>query len=467
MKKQGWKKALAAVLVTVFALLPVPQSVRADQYWPEGPTTQSKSAIVMEVNTGTVLYEKNSHDKHYPASITKIMTVLLAIENCDMDEIVVFSADAVYKNEGDTSNIARDLNEELTVEQCLYAIMLESANECAYAVAEHIGQKLGGDYQTFIDLMNERAGELGCTDTHFNNANGLPDEDHWVSAYDMALISAAAYKNEIFRTIAGTGSYTLPKTNKCDEEYPCHNHHKMIYPWKGDNSQLYEYCTGGKTGYTVAANNTLVTFAEKDGITLVCVVLEVDSPGHYTDTRKLFDYCFENFQALNIAENDSIVAASEEQNLGLLNNNESFLKLEENAYIIMPKAAEFSDAAFELVEEKTGEETVGRLKYTYAGRVVGDVAIVKTGAAVDEDYFEENAEAAADGSMRVILIKPVMIFIVLGIMIAIAVLIYFGKKIYDNFYIIRHRWEMRRIEKARFKVNKRKKRRRRKDRMFK
>jgi D-alanyl-D-alanine carboxypeptidase len=137
----------------------LPLSVRADEYWPDGVKTQSKSAIVMEVNTGTVLYEKKSHEKHYPASITKIMTVLLAIENCDMDEVVTFSADAVFKNEGDTSHIARNLGEKLTMEQCLYAVMLESANECAYAVAEHVGQKLGGDYQTYI-ASDEAIGKL-------------------------------------------------------------------------------------------------------------------------------------------------------------------------------------------------------------------------------------------------------------------------------------------------------------------
>ena len=213
MKIKKYTRVTAFFLAVCTVLLMLPLSVRADEYWPDGVKTQSKSAIVMEVNTGTVLYEKKSHEKHYPASITKIMTVLLAIENCDMDEVVTFSADAVFKNEGDTSHIARNLGEKLTMEQCLYAVMLESANECAYAVAEHVGQKLGGDYRTFIDLMNKRAKELGCTDTHFNNCNGLPDEDHWVSAYDMALISAEAYKNETFRMIAGSPSYTLPKTN--------------------------------------------------------------------------------------------------------------------------------------------------------------------------------------------------------------------------------------------------------------
>ena len=218
-KRFRWKQLLAGVLAGLSLLPVVPQMVQAEDYWPDGMSAKSPSAIVMEVNTGTILYEKKIHKQYYPASITKIMTTLLAIDNCDMDQSGTFSADAVYNNEGDTSHIARDLGEQLTVEQCLYGIMLESANECAYAIAEHVGEKLGGDYQTFIDLMNKRAKELGCQDTHFNNCNGLPDEKHYVSAYDMALISAAAYKNETFRIITGASSYTIPATNKLLDAY--------------------------------------------------------------------------------------------------------------------------------------------------------------------------------------------------------------------------------------------------------
>ena len=123
----------------------------------------------------------------------------MALEHCELDEVVTFSDDAINYNQGDTSHIARDYGEQMTMKECLYAVMLESANECAYAVAEHVGQKLGGNYQTFIDLMNQRAKELGCTNTQFTNANGLPDPNHWTSAHDMALISAEAYKNENFR----------------------------------------------------------------------------------------------------------------------------------------------------------------------------------------------------------------------------------------------------------------------------
>lgn len=465
MKIKKYTRVTAFFLAVCTVLLMLPLSVRADEYWPDGVKTQSKSAIVMEVNTGTVLYEKKSHEKHYPASITKIMTVLLAIENCDMDEVVTFSADAVFKNEGDTSHIARNLGEKLTMEQCLYAVMLESANECAYAVAEHVGQKLGGDYRTFIDLMNKRAKELGCTDTHFNNCNGLPDEDHWVSAYDMALISAEAYKNETFRMIAGSPSYTLPKTNKCKAEYPCHNHHKMIYPFRGDSSHLYKYCTGGKTGYTTVANNTLVSFAEKDGITLVCVVMDAATPDHYTDTRKLFDYCFENFQVLNISENDAGLAKDNGKNYGVLNNSEPYVKLDEDAYIIMPKGAQFSDVSYKKTESAKGKKKVARLAYTYAGHEVCSVDIVKTGAKVKDNYYV-NTDSGQKKNERVIRIDPAWLIVAGVVIVAAVVLLFLAKRAYDNFYVIRHQRKTKKNDKMRFREKKRKKYNRRKDRFF-
>lgn len=464
-KRYRWKHLLAGLLAGLSLLPMTPQVVRAEEYWPEGVRTESASAIVMEVNTGTILYEKRSHKPYYPASITKIMTTLLAIENCDMDEIVTFSEEAVYNNEGDTSHIARDLGEKLTMEQCLYGVMLESANECAYAVAEHVGQKLGGDYQTFVDLMNTRAQELGCKDTHFNNCNGLPDKKHYVSAYDMALISAEAYRNETFRVITGASSYTIPATNKHSDPYYCHNHHKMIYPWQGDYSQLYDYCTGGKTGFTNAAGSTLVSYAEKDGITLVCVVLNANAPAHYKDTRNLMDYCFENFQALNISENETSIVDEKERNRGLLNNNDVFVQLDKDAYIIMPKAAKFADAKFE-EDKQSGSGTVAKLTYQYAGRVVGSAKIETTGAKVEENLFEKKQHTLKQDS-NIIWVRPIYIVIGMFVIAAVIVIIFLGKKVYDNFYVIRHKYQMRKVEKARFKVSRRKKRYRKKDRLFK
>ena len=182
-RRSKWTCLLLAV---VFLFSMGGRTAHAEEYWPEGPQIAGESAIVMEVSTGTVLYEKNSRQHFYPASITKIMTALLASEKSGLNEDVTFSHDAVFNTEG--SGISRDVGEIMTMEECLYGLMLESANECAYAIAEHTGK----DYDRFIRLMNKRAKKLGCKDTHFNNPHGLPDEDHWTCAYDMALISREA-----------------------------------------------------------------------------------------------------------------------------------------------------------------------------------------------------------------------------------------------------------------------------------
>ena len=227
--------------------------------WPAGPQVYAESAIVMEASTGTILYSKASDEQHYPASITKIMTVLLALENCEMDEEVTFSHNAVYSIDYGSSSIARDEDEVLTVEECLYAIMLESANECANAIAEHIS----GSTEAFADLMNQRAAELGCTNTHFVNPSGLPNEEHYTSAHDMALITRAAVSHEEFRKISGTSRYVLRATNKKSEELLMNNHHYMISGYK-TSKYLDDTVFAGKTGYTEAALNTLVTCATRN-----------------------------------------------------------------------------------------------------------------------------------------------------------------------------------------------------------
>ena len=186
---------------------------------------QAESAVVMEASTGTILYEKNPHEELYPASITKIMTTLLAVENCSLDEEVTFSYESVHNIDRESTHISRDVGEVMTMEQCLYAVMLGSANECAYAVAEHAGK----GFENFIAMMNDKAQKLGCQNTHFNNPHGLTEEEHYTSAYDMALISQAAMKNDTFRAITGTKRYTIPVTNKHpNEETPLVNHHKML-----------------------------------------------------------------------------------------------------------------------------------------------------------------------------------------------------------------------------------------------
>lgn len=458
-------------MIILFQFFPVrPARIYAKNYWPQGPEVLSSSAYVLEMNTGTVLYEKNGNRQYYPASITKIMTTLLAVENCDMDETVVFSEDAVYKNEGDTSHISRDVDEKMTMEQCLYAIMLASANECSYAVAEHVGKKTGGDYRSFIDMMNKKAGELGCTETHFNNCNGLPDQKHLTSAHDMALIAQEAYKNETFRMITGTGKYVIPPTNKHSEETPLRNHHGMLYPYR-TSEFLYEYCTGGKTGYTDAAKNTLVTYAEKDGMALVCVIMNANASNQYIDTHSLLDYYFNNFQALNIADNEDRLADSKIAT-GILNDNASFVSLDDNAYIIMPKGVDFSEAKYELDRDENRQEIVAELSYIYAEHNVGSVELVPSGAQVKNDLFNrknssDSKNANSEPDKKVIVIKPIYILVGIIVITGLILLYVILKKMSDTVYLHRLEKEMRRVERERFRViRKRHRKPRKKDSIF-
>jgi len=463
MKKNRWKKGIALFLSITAIFIGSMIPVQASEYWPQAPETASPCVMVMEMNTGAVLYEKNVDEVHYPASITKIMTTLIAIEKGKMDDIVTFSADAVYKNEGDTSHISRDLEEKMTLEQCLYGVMLESANECAYAVAEHIG---GGDVSKFVDMMNAKAKELGALNTHFANPHGLHDENHYTCCYDMALIARAAYQNETFRIIVGTARYTIPPTNKHAEQTDLQNHNEMLYPFQ-TNKYVYDGCTGGKTGYTNAANSTLVTYAERDGMTLICVVMNTQSPNQWLDSRNLFDYCFDNFQLFNIAENETNYTSAEQKNAGTLNTNEPFVDIDKDAGIVLPKTAEFSDATSKIVYDDVTNDTVGTIEYTYAGHEVGKADIVKTNVQVPEYKFSNQTDVSEEAkteetehvskiqirmSTIITVVVVVLVLLVLGIII---------KKVADNFYIIKHNFEVRKEHKRLFKREKKRNKRRR------
>ena len=275
------------------------EPIQSDQTegWPAGPAVWAESAVVMDLDSGTFLYSKNMDVVKYPASITKIMTTLLAIENAGPNERVTFSENAIYGIERNSSHIGIRVGEILSMDECWYGMMLESANEVCLAVAEHIGGSVDG----FVELMNQKAAELGCTNTHFTNPNGLPDENHYTTARDMALIAQAAYANKTFRQICQTQYYCIPTTNVCGEKRWLSNHHKML----PEGIYAYEGCTGGKTGFTQAALNTLVTYAERDGRRLVCVSLRTNGAQIYTDTASLLDYGFQNFQNITVFSRSS------------------------------------------------------------------------------------------------------------------------------------------------------------------
>lgn len=259
--------------------------------WPEGPKIEAESAILMDVVTESVLYSKNADKQLYPASITKIMTALLACENLDMNKQFAMSEEAAFGIESGSSSIYADTDEVFTVEQAMMALMLESANEMALALAE----ETSGSVKKFIELMNQRAAQLGCKNTHFNNPHGLPDETHYTTAADMAKIAKAAWFNPLFRKFATKDLYEIPPTNKQPETRYLLNHHKMME----GRDRAYEGVLGGKTGYTEVAGHTLVTFAKRGNMILMAVVMKSVN-GAYPDTAALLDYGFSNFERVKL-----------------------------------------------------------------------------------------------------------------------------------------------------------------------
>ena len=278
--------------------------------WPQGPKIIAETGMVMDLDSGEILYAKGKKKKRAPASITKIMTAMLAIEKVPLDTKITFTNE-VNNIEPGSTHIGIKPGETLTMEESLYGILLGSANEVSSGVAEYIG----GTVQAFVDMMNERAQELGCKNTHFVNANGLYDDNHYTTARDMALIAQAAFQNKTFQNIVKTPYYIIPPTNITAEERWINNHHQMLL----DGDQHYDGCLGGKTGYTVKAGNTLVTYAQRDSMRLVCVVLK-GTTEYYNDTRNLLDYGFNSFQKLQSSsetgtETDSLAAYLQEKGL--------------------------------------------------------------------------------------------------------------------------------------------------------
>lgn len=420
--------------------------------WPAGPQVYAESAIVMEASTGTILYAKDIDAQHYPASITKIMTVLLALENLDMDEEVTFSHNAVYSIDYDSSHIARDEGEILTVEECLYAIMLESANECSNAIAEH----MSGSIEAFAERMNQRAAELGCTNTHFVNANGLPNDDHYTSAHDMALITREAIKHEEFRKISSTPRYTLRATNKKSDELLMNNHHYMISNYKTSRF-IDDTVFAGKTGYTTVALNTLVTCATRNGMDLIVVTMKTQGSGEkgvpiYPDTANLLNYASENFHKVNIAENETNFSLGQNElfdtGSSIFGTTAPLIEMNRDGYIVLPVNADFSSASPQLnFVDSEDSNVIATLDYTYAGQPIGSTTLLLKESNIQEFNFQktdleedstspENASSVQpenEETVNLIKINLRVIGIVICILLILLVLILLGRKIANDY----------------------------------
>ena len=336
--------------------------------WPKGPGTYGDAAIVMDAGTGAILYAKNIDEHFYPASITKVLTALVALENGKFEDPVVVSEDCVSFLEPGDSSIGLKKGNEITLEQALYATLLASANEAAYAVGENVGKNAGHDYAWFLEQMNERCRELGGTNSNFANTNGLPDPDHYTCARDMALIGSEMFKYPEFFKIVQTMQYEIPASDTC-QQHIFQQKHKML---NESSREYYKYAVGGKTGYTPDALNTLITMADKDGMQLVCVVLHTQSGHHYGDTRKLFDYGYKNFTKTPVEGNET------SQDVG------EILEEEGGGYVLLPKGVEFADLEMELVPDDANDGKA-TLNYIYEGNLVG-----KARVKLSDQYINEH-----------------------------------------------------------------------------
>ena len=298
-------KRITAVLVAVCLCMLSVVSVFAQQ---DGPDVKAEAYCVINRKDGSIVYSKNMDDRYYPASITKIMTALVTLEHCtDLDDTVVFNSEVMdsISSNSSTLNPVAILDEEMTVRDALFGLMLNSANECASALAVYTA----GSIDAFVEMMNEKAQELGAVNTHYMNAHGLDDDDHYTTAHDMAIIFDAALKNDVFRYVDSTAAYTIPATNKYGERN-CTSTNQLI-----NGARPYEGVYAGKTGHTANAGRTLVTAAYRDGMDLICVIMKSDNDNFYSDTETLLDHAFlkvqGNEQEVYAAADDSVMAQND------------------------------------------------------------------------------------------------------------------------------------------------------------
>ena len=361
--------------------------------WPTGPVVSAESAILIDADTGAMLYAKNIHQKEYPASTTKILTTLIASERCGMDEIVDFSYDAVHDIDPGSNHIAIEPGEQLTMEECLNAILIRSANEVSFAVAEHIS---GTTWQDFGDIMNERAKELGCVDSHFVNPNGLPNEDHYTSAYDLAMIGKAFFANEALCKMTMTHMlHILPSERQPDDIMEV-NKMELIPGGK----YAYPYLVGCKTGYTDAARSTLVSCAEKDGMKLICVVMRDENPNYYEDTISLFDYGFSNFGKVNIAQTETKYNIENPGSFyngnDIFGNSKPILELNQSDCITLPNTITFEDAVSDISYDNTDPGQVAVITYTYHDVVLGTASIDFTASEKGSSVFGDETTGTTE-----------------------------------------------------------------------
>lgn len=416
--------------------------------WPAGPAIGAQSAILMDANTGVILYAKNADERLYPASTTKLMTCILAAENSTLNETVTFSHDAVFSLTHGSSNIGIDENQAMPMEECLYGILVASANEVANAVAEHVA----GSMDAFAERMNEKAAELGCKNTHFVNAHGLHDDNHYTSAYDLALIAQEFFQSELLSKIGNTSYHHFEPTDSQPDDFIERNKHQLI-----TGEIPYEGIKGGKTGYTDDARQTLVTCAEQNGMKLICVVMKEESPEQFYDTVKLFDYGFTNFSVVNVAENETNYSIRNSNffhtSSDVFGNSNPILSLNQDSYLIMPKTTVFDELDSEISYDTEEENEVAIINYYYHGAYVGTATVDLADEKSATYDFTENVPEEIEKEPNIIIVNIKIILIAVLSIAALFIAFFVIRAMIDRHNFLYNR---RTIKKRRKKIGRRK-----------
>ncbi|HIU88081.1 MAG TPA: D-alanyl-D-alanine carboxypeptidase [Candidatus Avilachnospira avistercoris] len=379
MCRSGFGNRILSFILMLIILVPnICGTVFAAVPWPEGCYVASEGACLIDADSGVVLYGQNENTAFYPASITKVMTALLTLENCeDLTEMVTFSREAVNIEEDNATIIGASEGDRLTVMDCLYSLLFQSANEVANALAEHVGSKHpelkqegDSDRDVFVRMMNAKAAELGCTNTHFNNPSGLTDPDHYTTPYDMCLIMAAACNDARFVDIESHTYWThAPIKRYPDPDDPWNTVYPKHSMLKRNSDRYYEGAFAGKTGYTMTSGNTLVTACERNGMRLIVTVMNAHN-NHYNDTMRLFDYGYDNFESLYVNDYDDAVAqASDDLSIGGISVVEGVtLGIDPDCKVTIPRGGDFSEISKALEISEDGSASI---IYRYGDRVVG------------------------------------------------------------------------------------------------
>ena len=367
--------------------------------WPADTGVQSEAGIVMDMDSGAVLFAQNIHVQLPPASITKLLTALVVAEHASMDEQVMFSHDAVYNVESGSGNkLGLEEGDVLSVKDSLSVMLLQSSNQAANALAEHVA----GSREAFADMMNEKAEALGCRESNFENPSGLNDEAQLTSAYDMALIGAAAFSDPEILEICSAKKATLPPTKNNPEGRTYSLEHKLVVTEDGTSEYYYPEAVAGKTGYTSLAGQTLVTYAVKDDRRQVAVTLKSTQKTHYSDTKTILDFGFKRFKNVNVAENETHYITGEEPvEINGVSYLPSELYLDDTAVITLPNDAEFGDADQYLqteIPENHPEGAVGRIIYSYNDRQIGVAWLYTTKALSSAAEPSQEASEQTDPS---------------------------------------------------------------------